>query len=75
LRWLPEEDVVEPQGHSSAGEDQSVDRQLSPRPYILCADDNADMRAYLNRVLSPHYDVETVANGDAAPQISSSATS
>jgi signal transduction histidine kinase/GAF domain-containing protein len=66
LRWLPEEDVVEPQGHSSAGEDQSVDRQLSPRPYILCADDNADMRAYLNRVLSPHYDVETVANGDAA---------
>jgi signal transduction histidine kinase len=65
LRWLPEEDVVRPTGHPSAGEGQS-DRQRGPRPYIVCADDNADMRAYLNRVLSPHYDVETVADGDAA---------
>jgi|SoiMethySBSTD1v2_1073268.scaffolds.fasta_scaffold05852_12 signal transduction histidine kinase/GAF domain-containing protein len=66
MRWFPEEGVVEPQGDPSTGEDQSVDRQRSPRPYIVCADDNADMRAYLNRLLSPHYDVETVADGDAA---------
>jgi signal transduction histidine kinase/GAF domain-containing protein len=66
LRWLPEEGIVQSQGDPSASEDQSVDPQLSPRPYIVCADDNADMRAYLNRLLSPHYDVDTVADGDAA---------
>ena len=33
---------------------------------ILLADDNADMRDYLNRLLSPGYTVETVADGVAA---------
>jgi PAS domain S-box-containing protein len=33
---------------------------------ILLADDNADMRHYLQRLLSEHYDVETVADGQAA---------
>ena len=33
---------------------------------ILLADDNADMRDYLNRLLSPCYTVETVADGVAA---------
>src|SRR4030095_458431 len=55
-----------PQSEPSAGEEQLVDGQRSPRPYIVCADDNADMRAYLNRLLRPHYDVETVTDGEAA---------
>ena len=44
----------------------------SPQPLsttsarILLADDNADMRDYLNRLLSPGYTVETVADGVAA---------
>jgi PAS domain S-box-containing protein len=33
---------------------------------ILLADDNADMRHYLQRLLSEHYDVEAVADGQAA---------
>lgn len=33
---------------------------------ILLADDNADMRYYLYRLLSEHYDVEAVSNGQAA---------
>lgn len=32
-------------------------------PSILVADDNADMRIYLRRLLSPHYHVELAADG------------
>jgi signal transduction histidine kinase len=49
------------------------DRLEPPRPAangargrLLIADDNADMREYLKRLLSPHWDVELVANGRAA---------
>lgn len=38
----------------------------SNRKRILLADDNADMRAYLNQLLTPHYEVVTVANGKVA---------
>jgi signal transduction histidine kinase len=37
-----------------------------PRPRILWADDNADMRDYVGRLLSQHYDVTAVADGTAA---------
>jgi signal transduction histidine kinase/DNA-binding response OmpR family regulator len=33
---------------------------------VLVADDNADMRQYLNRLLAPRYDVILVADGEAA---------
>ncbi|GEP44663.1 ATP-binding protein [Brevifollis gellanilyticus] len=33
---------------------------------ILLADDNADMREYVTRLLAPHYDVTVVADGQAA---------
>ena len=36
------------------------------RPLILLADDNADMREYLARLLSAHYRIEAVADGVAA---------
>ncbi|HET7674023.1 MAG TPA: ATP-binding protein, partial [Gammaproteobacteria bacterium] len=36
------------------------------RPRIIVADDNADMRAYLFRLLAPHYEVETANDGAAA---------
>lgn len=62
LRWLPE-----------GSEEQG--RELSPVPlsscapsaYILLADDNADMRDYVKRLLvSQGYEVETVGDGIAA---------
>jgi PAS domain S-box-containing protein len=34
--------------------------------HILVADDNADMRAYIGRLLGAHWDVETAEDGDAA---------
>ena len=36
-----------------------------PRARIVLADDNADMRRYVRRLLSPHYDVEAVSDGTA----------
>ena len=33
---------------------------------MLVADDNADMRDYVSRLLAPRYDVETVGNGAEA---------
>jgi PAS domain S-box-containing protein len=37
-----------------------------PRPRVLVADDNADMRAWLRRLLAPDYQVELAADGAAA---------
>jgi len=36
------------------------------RPHVLWADDNADMRDYVRRLLGERYDVEAVADGEAA---------
>lgn len=36
------------------------------RRLVLIADDNADMRAHLDRVLSPHFDTVLVADGESA---------
>ncbi len=38
----------------------------SPGARVLVADDNADMREYLRRLLGQYWTVETVADGDAA---------
>jgi PAS domain S-box-containing protein len=35
-------------------------------PRVLWADDDADLRAYVTRILSQHYDVQAVGDGDAA---------
>jgi len=37
-----------------------------PRPRVLLADDNAEMRSFIRRLLSDRYDVEMVADGRAA---------
>jgi signal transduction histidine kinase len=52
LRWLPEDTPAPP----------------SPEPTgrVLVADDNADLRDYLRRVLAPHFQVETAVDGLAA---------
>jgi signal transduction histidine kinase/PAS domain-containing protein len=70
LRWLPD---------SAAGVDEisSMHDELLPVPCppvpeagvrarVLIADDNSDMRQYLARLLSEQYEVETVADGQAA---------
>ena len=37
---------------------------FGPRPRVLVADDNADMRDYVSRLLSKRFDVEAVADGE-----------
>ncbi|HKU38207.1 MAG TPA: ATP-binding protein, partial [Polyangiales bacterium] len=67
LRWLP--------SRSEPARAPHTDRTLpaviaTPRPAaagrILLADDNADMRDYVRRLLGGLYDVETVSDGEAA---------
>ncbi|MBD2196548.1 MULTISPECIES: ATP-binding protein [Calothrix] len=58
-RWLP----------TSGNEEESAPVShylLPPTTRILVADDNADMRDYLQRLLSAAYQVETVADGNVA---------
>jgi signal transduction histidine kinase len=43
-----------------------AEAQPAVRPRILLADDNADMRDYVRRLLSSKYEVEAVGDGDAA---------
>jgi signal transduction histidine kinase len=74
LRWLPE---AEP-GDDGPSELPSYPERLpvpylrpaqeanDDRPRVLVADDNADMRQYLVRLLAEHYRIEAVADGEAA---------
>jgi PAS domain S-box-containing protein len=69
LRWLPQEEPaaalrpVAPRNsrERTPGSDETV-------PRVLVADDNADMRDYLARVLGHRYRVEAVGDGLAALQ-------
>jgi signal transduction histidine kinase len=70
LRWLPRDasassytsdviDTVVPVAPPRA-------RSAVDRPLVLLADDNADMRDYVDRLLSAQYDVVAVPDGTAA---------
>src|SRR5579872_6373415 len=63
LRWLPDEVVVRPSPPAASTQE---DRATEPPARILVADDNADMRAYIGHLLGPRFEVELVANGEAA---------
>jgi PAS domain S-box-containing protein len=72
LRWLPTPESA------SAGPEIVADLDMLPVPaapiaggaspdrsHVLVADDNADMRLYLVRLLSEHFEVTAVSNGQA----------
>lgn len=46
--------------------DARQDRPGVERPQVLLADDNADMREYVRRLLASRYEVEVVSDGQAA---------
>jgi PAS domain S-box-containing protein len=62
LRWIAETDempaLMPPAAEAAPPE--------GARPYILLADDNADMRDYVARLLTPLYEVRAVEDGLAA---------
>ncbi len=57
LHWIPG-GASEPEAQPAASSER--------RPRIVWADDNADMREYVRRLLSSRYEVEAVADGEAA---------
>ena len=63
LRWLP---------GGERDDDTTADRGVAAgtsggkRPRVLVADDNADMRQYLERILGERYVVETAGDGEQA---------
>ena len=67
LRWLPggetgdeagiERDLLGPRPAAASGAERSI---------ILLADDNADMREYVRRLLAARYEVEAVPDGQEA---------
>ncbi len=59
LRWLPEPAIT------GRGEPRLVP-EFADGGRVLLADDNADMRAYVSRLLGARYNVEEVADGTAA---------
>ncbi len=67
LRWLPEDGEA---GFADADADPGADERAAlpdgPPARIVLADDNADMRDYVRRLLTPRYRVEAVADGEAA---------
>jgi diguanylate cyclase (GGDEF)-like protein/PAS domain S-box-containing protein len=63
LRWLPAKKEVNADNADPAAPAVPLG---GPRPRILWADDNADMRDYVRRLLSDRYDVEAVADGEEA---------
>ncbi|NJL37377.1 MAG: response regulator, partial [Leptolyngbyaceae cyanobacterium SM1_4_3] len=66
LRWLPTLSDSADRAAESISIPVQPKQASIPMGRILLADDNADMRDYLKRLLSQQYEVETVANGAAA---------
>jgi PAS domain S-box-containing protein len=69
LRWLPEA-VADGQAPSARTDDTAV-RQFPAKmggARVLVAEDNADMRHYVSRLLGAHWHVEVVPDGAAALQ-------
>jgi PAS domain S-box-containing protein len=69
LRWLPDEARPEQRVTPELLRDDLARETGAPRSTsarILIADDNADMRAYLARLLRRYWQVDPVADGEAA---------
>lgn len=68
LGWLPEEGIRD-WGLGTREKSSTSPQPLASSPSsarILLVDDNADMRSYLERILSERWQVETAANGAIA---------
>ncbi len=67
-RWLPDANAERTLPLRAQEMDSNSDRRFEATfgAHIVLADDNADMRAYVSALIAPLYDVETVADGEAA---------
>jgi PAS domain S-box-containing protein len=67
LRWLPGDVLQDASALRDVPPSTSAHGHDAPRRRVLLADDNADLRDYISRLLTDQgYDVEAVADGQAA---------
>ena len=68
LKWLPEESVIDRNNRLARDNPQEsvLTTPQSNNPKVLVVDDNADMRHYIQSLLSRYYEVEVAADGRAA---------
>jgi PAS domain S-box-containing protein len=67
LSWLPgSSNLGTGEFAANGGLPETHVSESGSRARVLLADDNADMRAYVSRLLSARHDVEAVADGQAA---------
>jgi signal transduction histidine kinase len=69
LRWLPSGDESTTEEQPALGDVEQlplVGTSNAARPRVLIADDNADMRDYLGRILGQSYEITAAADGQAA---------
>ena len=72
LRWLPRDHsasaTASAAGRRADAAEAGAGRSSTPQrtARVVVADDNADMREYLSRILGDQYDVETFGDGAAA---------
>ena len=65
-RWLPDEFTQTESDDDLSGKFPGNSDRIEPRKRILIADDNADMRDYLRRLVESGYTVVAVPDGEAA---------
>ncbi len=63
LRWLPEYALTEEAPQVFASDSVQAPHIQTTSGRILLADDNADMRGYVRRLLGDNYEVHAVSNG------------
>ena len=63
LRWLPETERPAESVQLFASDSVQAPHVQTTTGRILLADDNADMRGYVRRLLGDHYEVQAVSNG------------
>jgi PAS domain S-box-containing protein len=66
LHWLPDIDAAADPAAAPLPPDEGESQMLGQRPRVLLADDNADMRDYVRRLLGERYDVTVAPDGRAA---------
>ncbi len=66
LRWLPDPEAEAQPSELLPVEASPHPGRSGPRPTVLLADDNADMRAYVTRLLADQYNVIAVSDGQEA---------
>ena len=66
LRWLPGAGEPAPTNALAAMDLATDGLEVHPGARVLLADDNADMRAYVERILGARWTVEAVSDGETA---------